>query len=186
MSDAVLESFTRQYMLSRQTPLINFTWQGGEPALMGLDFYRKAVAYQKKYARPGMTIENAFQTNGTLLDDAWCRFFHENNFLVGLSLDGPSRMHDLYRKDKAGRPTFDQVLRAVRLLQKHQIDFNILTCVSASNVAYPWRFITSYATRLGRNTSNSFPLWSVITSRVFKRVMHLPHAQLMVSSMAIF
>ena len=137
MSDAVLESFTQQYMLSQQTPLINFTWQGGEPALMGLDFYRKAVAYQKKYARPGMTIENAFQTNGTLLDDAWCRFFHENNFLVGLSLDGPSRMHDLYRKDKAGRPTFDQVLRAVRLLQKHQVDFNILTCVSAANVAYP-------------------------------------------------
>ena len=137
MSDRTLEIYTRQYIHSQRTPEVNFAWQGGEPTLMGLDFYRKALAYQKKYARPGMQIENALQTNGTLLDDEWCQFLFENHFLVGISLDGPREMHDLYRRDKGRSPTFNRVLHAIELLKKHRVDFNILTCVSAANVAWP-------------------------------------------------
>ncbi len=137
MSDETLESYTRQYIQNQRVPEVNFAWQGGEPTLMGLDFFRKAVAYQQKYARPGQRIENALQTNGTLLDDEWCKFFAENRFLIGISLDGPREAHDLYRKDKGGAPTFDRVLRAVKLLKNHKVDFNILTCVSASNVERP-------------------------------------------------
>jgi len=137
MSDETLESYTRQYIQNQRVPEVNFAWQGGEPTLMGLDFFRKAVAYQQKYARPGQRIENALQTNGTLLDDEWCKFFAENRFLIGISLDGPREAHDFYRKDKGGAPTFDRVLRAVQLLKNHKVDFNILTCVSASNVDRP-------------------------------------------------
>ncbi|MCG3161964.1 MAG: anaerobic sulfatase maturase [Chloroflexi bacterium] len=144
MGDETLESYVRQYIAAQRAPEVNFAWQGGEPTLMGLDFFRKAVAYQRKYARPGMRIENALQTNGTLLDDEWCRFFAENRFLIGISLDGPREAHDLYRKDKGGAPTFDRVLRAVELLKKHKVDFNVLTCVSAANVHQPlevYRFL---------------------------------------------
>lgn len=137
MSDETLESFTRQYIQSQQTPEVNFAWQGGEPTLMRLDFFRKAVAYQQKYARPGMKIENTLQTNGTLLNDEWCRFFAKNRFLIGISLDGPREAHDVYRKDKSGAPTFDRVVRGVKLLKKHKVDFNVLTCVSTANVHQP-------------------------------------------------
>jgi len=144
MSDETLESYTRQYIESQRIPEVQFAWQGGEPTLMGLDFFRRAVTLQKKYRKPGMRIENALQTNGTLLDDEWCRFFAEHRFLIGVSLDGPREAHDQYRKDKGGAPTFDHVLRAVALLQKHKVDFNILTCVSAANVHQPqavYRFL---------------------------------------------
>jgi uncharacterized protein len=137
MSDETLENYTRQYIQSQRVPEINFAWQGGEPTLMGLDFFRKAVAYQKKYARPSMRIENALQTNGALLDDEWCQFFAENRFLIGISLDGPREAHDLYRRDKGRSPTFERVLRSIELLKKHKVDFNILTCVSAANVHQP-------------------------------------------------
>ena len=137
MGDQTLKSYVRQYIAAQRMPEVNFAWQGGEPTLMGLDFFRRAVTYQKKYARPGQRIENALQTNGTLLDDEWCKFFAENQFLVGISLDGPREAHDYYRKDKGNAPTFDRVLRAVQLLKKHKVDFNILTCVSAANVEQP-------------------------------------------------
>ena len=137
MSDELLENFVQQYIKSQRVPQVNFAWQGGEPTLMGLSFYRKAVAYQKKYAPPGMQIENALQTNGTRLNDAWCQFFAENHFLIGISLDGPREMHDRYRKDKRGGDTFDRVVRGVKLLKKHHVDFNILTCVSTANVDQP-------------------------------------------------
>ena len=104
---------------------------------MGLDFFRRVVGYQKEAARPGMRIENAIQTNGTLLNDDWCRFFAENHFLVGISLDGPREMHDVYRKDKGNRGTFDRVIHGIRLLKDYQVDFNILTCVSAANAEKP-------------------------------------------------
>ncbi|HAX70250.1 MAG: Anaerobic sulfatase-maturating enzyme [Anaerolineales bacterium] len=144
MSDETLETYTRQYIQSQRAPEVNFAWQGGEPTLMGLDFFRNAVTYQKKYARPGMRIENALQTNGTLLDDEWCKFFAENRFLIGISLDGPREAHDLYRRDKGRSPTFERVLRSIALLKKHKVDFNILTCVSAANVHQPlevYRFL---------------------------------------------
>jgi uncharacterized protein len=137
MSDELLENFVQQYIKSQRIPQVNFAWQGGEPTLMGLSFYRKAVAYQKKYASPEMQIENALQTNGTRLNDAWCQFFAENHFLIGISLDGPREMHDRYRKDKRGGDTFDRVVRGVKLLKKYHVDFNILTCVSTANVDQP-------------------------------------------------
>jgi uncharacterized protein len=144
MTDELLEAFTRQYIEAQRVPEITFGWQGGEPTLMGLDFFRLAVKLQQKYRRPGMVIRNALQTNGTLLDDEWCRFFREHGFLVGLSLDGPRELHDAYRVDKRGRPTFDRVMAGLALLKKHGVEFNILTTVHAANAGHPldvYRFL---------------------------------------------
>ena len=104
---------------------------------MGLDFFRRAVEIEKKYVKPGMQIENTFQTNGVLLDDDWCEFFHENNFLIGLSVDGPKHLHDTYRYDKGGGGTFDKVTRAAGLMQEHKVEFNVLCTVNAVNSVYP-------------------------------------------------
>jgi uncharacterized protein len=144
MSDELLEEYTRQYIAAQRVPEVVFAWQGGEPTLMGLEFYRKAVALQEKYRRPGMRILNALQTNGTRLDDEWCAFFHEHNFLIGLSLDGPRALHDAYRVDKGGQATFDKVMAGLNLLKRHQVEFNILTCVHAANADHPldvYRFL---------------------------------------------
>jgi uncharacterized protein len=144
MPDDVLEAFTRQYIESQRGPEIVFGWQGGEPTLMGLDFFRRAVELQKKYARPGVRISNTIQTNGVRLDGDWCRFFARHHFLVGISLDGPSALHDAYRVDKGGKPTFDSVLAGVRLLQRHGAEFNVLTTVHAANAPHPlqvYRFL---------------------------------------------
>jgi uncharacterized protein len=144
MSDALLESYIRQYIGAQKVPLATIAWQGGEPTLMGLDFFRKAMAMVLSYRRPGMVIQNTIQTNGTLIDDEWCRFFKEFNFLVGLSLDGPRKIHDTYRVDKSGKPTFDKVIRAAKLLKKRKVDFNILTTVHAANGDRPldvYRFL---------------------------------------------
>ena len=119
MSDEMLERYIRQLIAAHRTSEVTVAWQGGEPTLMGVDFYRKAIAYQEKYRRPGMTFENTMQTNGTLLDDEWCAFFKENDYLIGLSIDGPRELHDAYRVNKGGKGTFDQVMRGLRLLQKH-------------------------------------------------------------------
>jgi uncharacterized protein len=123
---------------------VTVAWQGGEPTLRGIDFYRRALAYQEKHKRPGMVLENTMQTNGTLLDDEWCEFLHENGFLVGISIDGPRELHDHYRVDKRGRPTFDDVMRGLRLLQKHRVEFNVLTTVNRVNADRPvevYRFL---------------------------------------------
>lgn len=144
MSDELLEAYIRQYIEAQQIPQATIAWQGGEPTLMGLEFFRRSILYQEKYRRPDMTIQNTMQTNGTLLDDEWCEFFHDNNFLIGLSLDGPKKLHDAYRVDKTGRPTFDKVMKAARLLRKHKVEFNILTTVHAANGDYPmdvYRFL---------------------------------------------
>ena len=137
MTDEVHDAYIRQLFAGHQVPNVTVAWQGGEPTLMGLDFYRRSVEFQKSCAKPGTQIENSFQTNGILLDDEWCRFFRENKFLVGLSVDGPKELHDIYRKDKGGHGTFDRVLRAVRLLQRHQVEFNILCTVNSQNAARP-------------------------------------------------
>lgn len=144
MSETLLEAYTRQYIDAQHVPQVTFAWQGGEPTLMGLDFYRQAVAYQQRYRKPGMRIQNALQTNGVLLDDAWCTFFRENDFLIGLSLDGPQPLHDAYRVDKGGRPTFEKVMAAARLLRQHGVEYNILTTLHAANADYPleiYRFL---------------------------------------------
>ncbi len=148
MSDEVLESYIRQLIESHRTDKVTVAWQGGEPTLMGIDFYRRAIACQEKYKKPGMSFENTMQTNGTLLDDEWCEFLRENNFLIGISIDGPRELHDTYRVDKGGRPTFDAVMRGLRLLQKHGVEYNILTTVNRVNGDYPvevYRFLRDEA-----------------------------------------
>jgi uncharacterized protein len=137
MSDEVHESYIRQLLEAHQVPQVTIAWQGGEPTLMGLDFFRRSVELQRKYAKPGTRIENTFQTNGLLLNEEWCRFFHENNFLIGLSMDGAKELHDFYRKDKGGHGTFDRVVTAAQLLQKHKVEFNILCTVNSKNADHP-------------------------------------------------
>lgn len=137
MSDNLLEEYTRQYIQAQQVSEVTFAWQGGEPTLMGLDFYKRAVSYQQKHKKPGMRIVNALQTNAVTLDDDWCAFFAEQGFLLGISLDGPRDLHDAYRVDKGGAPTFERVMVGIRLLQKHRVEFNILTTVHAANAESP-------------------------------------------------
>jgi uncharacterized protein len=137
MSDETMEAYIRQTLDGHRVPQVTIAWQGGEPTLMGLDFFKRAVELEKKHARPGQRIENSFQTNGVLIDEEWCRFFHDNNFLVGLSLDGPRPLHDAYRHDKGGKSVFDKVVRAARLMQKHEVEFNILCTVNAANSRKP-------------------------------------------------
>ncbi len=133
MPDDVLENFTRQYIESQSAPEINFAWQGGEPTLMGLSFFKKAIQLQKKYKRPGVHILNSIQTNGILLDEDWCQFLHDENFLVGISIDGPQDIHDAFRKDKGGQPTFSRVMKSIQLMKKFRVEFNTLTCVQSAN-----------------------------------------------------
>lgn len=143
MSDAALETFVRRYIESHDGPEVSFAWQGGEPTLCGIPFFEKAVALQKRYAA-GLRISNALQTNGTLLDHEWGIFLRENQFLVGLSIDGPRHLHDRHRLDKQRRPTFDRVMRGLAVLQKHRVEYNALTVVSATNVGHPidvYRFL---------------------------------------------
>jgi uncharacterized protein len=137
MTDELMEKYIRQTIAGHTVPQVTMAWQGGEPTLMGLDFFRKAVDIEMDAMRPGMMVENTLQTNGVLLDDEWCKFLHEKRFLVGLSLDGPREMHDAYRRDKAGRSVFDKVVAAARLMQKHQVEFNILCTVNAVNSQHP-------------------------------------------------
>ncbi len=135
MSDEVLEAYVRKYISSQKAGEIAFVWQGGEPMLAGLNFYRKAIRLQQKYSRQGTKITNALQTNGTLLNDEWCRFLVENSFMVGISLDGPEDVHDRYRVDRGGRPTFARVMSGIDLLKSYGIEFNVLACVSRESCA---------------------------------------------------
>ncbi|NDG72071.1 MAG: radical SAM/SPASM domain-containing protein [Proteobacteria bacterium] len=121
MTPEVLETYIRDYCASQQTPEITMAWQGGEPTLLGVDFFRRVVELQKKYS-DGRPVSNAIQTNGTRLNTDWCRFFRENHFLVGLSIDGPRKLHDTYRVDKGGKPTFDRVMAGLKLLKRHGVD----------------------------------------------------------------
>lgn len=120
ISEEVFESFIRQYFEGQNYKEVVFSWQGGEPTLLGLDFFKKVVALEKKYCPPHVRCENDLQTNGTLIDKSWCEFLHEVNFLVGLSIDGPKSLHDAFRKDKSGQGSFDRVFRAATLLRKHK------------------------------------------------------------------
>lgn len=137
MTDETLEQVIKQYISACSSPVVTFAWQGGEPTLMGIDFFTKVVQLQKQYLPREKQVQNVIQTNGTLLDDAWCEFFHANNFLVGISLDGPDYLHDRYRHDKQGGPTADKVLAGLKLLQQHQVEHNVLCAVSAANIDQP-------------------------------------------------
>ena len=144
MDDEVLERYVEQLIASHRADTVTFAWQGGEPTLMGLDFFRRAIELQERHRRPGMTIENTLQTNGTRLDDEWAAFLAEHRFLIGISLDGPRELHDGYRVDKGGHGTFDQVMRGLRLLQEHRVELNVLTTVNRLNGDHPlavYRFL---------------------------------------------
>ena len=139
ISDLLLERFTEQYIGSQTTRDVMFTWHGGEALLRPLSFYRKAVALQKKHAR-GHRILNSIQTNGTLLNDEWCRFFKEEGWLIGISIDGPERFHDEYRRSRGGQPTFAKVMRGIELLKKHGVEWNGMAVVNDYNSDYPLEF----------------------------------------------
>ncbi|NEV76988.1 anaerobic sulfatase maturase [Rhodopseudomonas sp. BR0C11] len=144
MTDRTLELFVRQYIEGNTGPEVVFSWQGGEPTLLGLDFFQRVVELQRRYARPGQRIENDLQTNGILLDAAWAGFLKEHRFLVGLSIDGPRELHDRYRVNKGGAPTFDKVMAAATVLRKAGVPFNTLTCVHRFNAERPldvYRFL---------------------------------------------
>lgn len=146
MSEETLELFIRQYIEGVSGPAVVFSWQGGEPTLRGLDFFRRVVALQKKYAKFGQKVENDLQTNGVLLDENWAAFLKEHRFLVGLSIDGPRELHDKFRVNKGGAPTFDKVMAAASLLRRYGVPFNTLTCVHRFNASRPldvYRFLRS-------------------------------------------
>lgn len=148
MADELLEAYIKQLIESHQIPEVMVAWQGGEPTLMGLDFFRRSIEYQEKHKKPNMSIQNTIQTNGVNLDDEWGKFFKENNFLVGISIDGTRELHDAYRVDKGGKPTFDRVMKGLSYLQKHDVDYNALTTVHAANADHPievYRFLRDEA-----------------------------------------
>jgi len=135
MSDELLENFTKQFIEANQVPVVTFTWQGGEPSIMGLDFFRKAIEYQKKYSG-GKRVDNAFQTNGTRLTDEWCKYFTDNNILVGISIDGAEHNHDHYRKTNSGGTTFKRVMKGIEMLHRNKVEFNTLSVVNDYNVHF--------------------------------------------------
>ncbi len=139
MSDELLEKFIREYINCQTTPDIYFTWHGGETMMRPLDFYKKVVQLQRKYAG-GRNIVNSIQTNGTLITEDWCRFLHDENWLVGVSIDGPQEFHDEYRKSKTGKPSFRQVMNGIKLLNKFQVEWNAMAVVNDFNADYPLEF----------------------------------------------
>jgi len=136
MSEETLEKLVKDY-LGLRFEVSGFAWQGGEPTLMGLDFYQKVVSFQKKYGAAGQEVSNALQTNGILLDESWCRFLHDSKFLVGISIDGPRELHDYYRVDHSGNGSFDKVMRAIETCRKYKVEFNTLTLLNNKNVERP-------------------------------------------------
>jgi len=137
MADELLEEYIKQMIESQNFPEVSISWQGGEPTLMGLDFFRRSIELENKYKKQDSIITNTLQTNGILIDDEWCKFFKENKFLIGLSIDGTKELHDYYRVDRGGHGTFEKVVKAARLMQKYDVDFNLLTTVNSKNADYP-------------------------------------------------
>jgi uncharacterized protein len=149
MSMELLEEYTRQYIEANEVPEVTFVWHGGEPLMAGLEYYRKAIGFQQKYAG-GKTIINSLQTNGTLLNADWCRFFHDHNFLIGISIDGPRDIHDAFRVNKAGRPTFDKVMAGISQMVQYRVEYNTLSVInikSEGRGAEVYRFLKSVGSR---------------------------------------
>ena len=143
MTDKVLSAFVTSYISSQPTPIVEFVWQGGEPTLLGIDFFKRVIDLQKQFSGT-KTITNSLQTNGTLLTAEWCEFLKKNNFMVGISLDGPKEIHDRYRCDRKGNGSFDQVMRGLKLLQDHKVEYNVLACVARETAKSPldvYRFL---------------------------------------------
>jgi uncharacterized protein len=158
MTDELLESYLQQLLEAHRTPEVTVAWQGGEPTLMGLDFFKRSVEYAEKLKKPNQTVVYTMQTNGTKLDDEWCAFFKEHNFLIGLSVDGPEEIHNTYRLNKGGKGTFDQVMRGWEVLKKHEVDFNILCTVHAANADHPVEVYRFFRDELGANFVQFIPI----------------------------
>ena len=139
MSDELLEKFIKEYIESQMMPDVLFTWHGGETLMRPLSFYKKALELQQKYAK-GRRIDNCIQTNGTMLNDEWCKFFHDHQWLVGVSIDGPQEFHDEYRRNRQGQPSFIKVMKGIELLNKHQVEWNAMAVVNDFNADYPLDF----------------------------------------------
>jgi uncharacterized protein len=162
MSDEVLENYIRQYIQSQKSNTITFAWQGGEPTLLGIDFFKKSINMQKKYSN-GKIIENTLQTNGVMLNDAWCSFFSENDFLIGLSIDGPREIHDKYRTFKSGHASFDKVVNGIECMKKHGVEFNTLTCVQRDNSCKPLE-VYNFLKEIGSKWMQFIPVVERVTS----------------------
>ena len=158
MSDATLDTYIRQLLESHRTPEVTIAWQGGEPTLMGLDFFRLSVEYVQRYRRPGQQVQYTFQTNGVQLDDEWCAFLKEHDFLVGLSIDGPERIHDTYRVNKGGQGTHRQVMKGLSYLRKHDVDVNILCTVNAANEHHGAQIYRYFRDDLGATWMQFIPI----------------------------
>jgi uncharacterized protein len=158
MAESLLETYLKQLLESHRAPEVDVAWQGGEPTLMGLDFFKSSLELVKKLKRPDQKIQYTIQTNGTQLDDDWCGFFKQNNFLVGLSMDGPKDVHDVYRVNKGGAGSFDQVMRGFDLLKKHQVDVNILCTVHAANQYHPLKVYRFFRDKLGSQFIQFIPI----------------------------
>ncbi|WP_228061258.1 anaerobic sulfatase maturase [[Phormidium] sp. LEGE 05292] len=158
MSDDLLEIYIQQLLASHQTPEVTIAWQGGEPTLMGLEFFARSLKLVQKYKKAGQKVSHTLQTNGTRLDDDWGRFFKLHNFLIGLSVDGPKNLHDTYRVDKRGRGTYEQVIQGWRILKKHQVDFNILCTVNAANGDRPLEVYRFFRDELGAEFIQFIPI----------------------------
>ena len=176
MADDLLRNYIRQLIEMHETPEVVIAWQGGEPTLMGLPFFRRSIDYAKEFLKPGQSLVNTIQTNGTLIDDEWAAFFKENNFLAGISIDGPRAMHDTYRTDKGGAPTFDRVMRGLSHLQQHGVEWNALVTLNHSNAEHPlevYRFLRDecraryiqFIPIVERLHENGVPFGTAITER---------------------
>jgi uncharacterized protein len=158
MSEATLETYIRQLLESHRTQEVTVAWQGGEPTLMKLDFFKRAVELVETYRRPDQIVQHSFQTNGLLLDDDWCAFFKEHHFLVGLSVDGPRELHDTYRVDRRGQGTFDLVMQGWQALRRHSVDFNILCTVNAANQHHGRTVYSFFRDELGAKWVQFIPI----------------------------
>src|SRR6056297_828460 len=158
MSTKLLKKFTIHYLRSRTSGEVVFGWQGGEPTLLGVDFFKKALKYQKKYGKKGVKILNTIQTNGTLLNAEWGKFLADNNFLVGISIDGPPEYHDVYRKDSNGHASFDKVEKGLNILKKHGVNYNILACVHKANQDHPVEVYKYFKDILGAEFVQFIPI----------------------------
>jgi serine-type anaerobic sulfatase-maturating enzyme len=158
MAEDLLETYLKQLLESHRAPSVDVAWQGGEPTLMGLDFFTRSIEFVNKVKHPSQKIQYTIQTNGTLLNDEWCAFLRENNFLVGLSMDGPKGLHDVYRVNKGGTGSFDQVMRGLNCLKNHQVDFNILCTVHAANQNHPLQVYRFFRDELGAEFIQFIPI----------------------------
>jgi uncharacterized protein len=158
MADDLLETYLQQLLAAHRTPEVTVAWQGGEPTLMGLDFFKRSIELVEKHKKPGQQVTHTLQTNGTRLTDDWGRFFKQHNFLVGLSIDGPQPLHDTYRVDKRDRGTFHQVMQGWQILKRHQVDINILCTVNAANGDHPLEVYRFFRDELGAEFIQFIPI----------------------------